>query len=189
MPIQVIAGCMWSGKTEELDRRLRRFQLAKRPIFLFEPETNIRKERKGKFKATAISCPLQLMNGKNWAKINGAADCGGVIAFDEAQFFHTQDDIENLLGVVKTLSGRFAAVIVAGLDTDFLHRPFGAMPYMMAVADEITKLAAICVKCGVDATYTQRLINSKPAPQNSPLILIGDSESYEPRCRNCFEIS
>ncbi len=190
--LHAIVGCMWSGKTEELYRRLLRFVLAKNNVVIFEPRTNTRKVRSMhvlKTKAaTEMPAPVGIAHPKEiltaHKRLVNEAD---VIAVDEAQFFHSEKDVADLLDVVEQL-GKTKVVFVAGLDTDFLHRPFGAVPHVLAVADHVTKLSAVCMKCGADATYTQRLVNGAPASADSPLILVGDMSSYEPRCRKCFRI-
>ncbi|MBI2075590.1 MAG: thymidine kinase [Candidatus Harrisonbacteria bacterium] len=190
--LHAIVGCMWSGKTEELYRRLLRFVLAKSNVVIFEPKANTRKVRslhvlKTKA-ATAMPAPISIMHPKEILTAHKRlVSRAEVIAIDEAQFFHAEHDIAELLRVVETLA-KTKAVFVAGLDTDFLHRPFGAVPHVLAVADHVTKLSAVCMQCGADATYTQRLVNGAPASADSPLILIGDTSSYEPRCRKCFRI-
>lgn len=190
--LHAIVGCMWSGKTEELYRRLLRFVLAKNNVVIFEPKTNTRKVRslhilKTKA-ATQMPAPVAIAGPKEilttHKRLVASAD---VIAIDEAQFFHTEKDIAELLRVTEMLA-KTKAVFVAGLDTDFLHRPFGAVPHVLAVADHITKLTAVCAQCGADATHTQRLVAGAPASADSPLILVGDTSSYEPRCRKCFRV-
>ncbi|MDO8584947.1 MAG: thymidine kinase [bacterium] len=190
--LHAIVGCMWSGKTEELYRRLLRFVLAKNNVVIFEPKANTRKVRsihafQNKAKAKmpepiAITHPKEILTAHK--RLVNRAD---VIAIDEAQFFHAEKDVADLLRVVEEL-GKTKVVFVAGLDTDFLHRPFGAVPHVLAVADHVTKLSAVCMQCGGDATYTQRLVSGVPASADSPLILVGDMSSYEPRCRKCFKI-
>jgi thymidine kinase len=196
MPVQVIAGCMFSGKTNELCRRIIRFLLAKKKVAIFSPKCDTRKTRsvsgllrKSLPENVKISIPetigvrsptdiLRALRKKR--KIE-------VVAIDEAQFFSKRQSQRFLDFLTRTQKGRI--IIVAGLDTDFLHRPFGVMPAVLAVADEIVKLTAVCEKCGNDrASYTQRLINGRPASSNSPIVLIGDKESYEPRCEKCFEV-
>lgn len=183
---------MWSGKTEELYRRLLRFVLAKNKVVIFEPKTNTRKVRSLHVlqtkAATVMPKPVYVAHPKEiliaHKRLVNKAD---VVAIDEAQFFHSERDIAEFLHVIETLA-KTKIVFVSGLDTDFLHRPFGAVPHALAVADHVTKLTAVCAQCGADATYTQRLVNGAPASADSPLILVGDTSSYEPRCRKCFKI-
>jgi thymidine kinase len=106
-----------------------------------------------------------------------------VVAIDEAQFFD-----EGLIGVCDILASSGVRVIVAGLDTNFRAEPFGPMPMLLALAEDVTKLNAICIKCGAPASRTQRLVNGKPAKYDDPVVMIGASESYEARCRRCHEV-
>lgn len=180
--LEVIAGCMSSGKSEELIRRLKRATIAKQKVLVFKPEIDNRGEKTaissrdgGLFEATPISCPSDVFD--YWQD-----DCQ-VVAFDEAQFFTTQ-----IMEVAEQLLGRGARVLIAGLDTDFRGEPFGAMPQLMAMADSVTKLTAVCVCCGEPAIRTQRLIDGQPASFDSPRIVVGGDEMYEARCRKCHQV-
>jgi thymidine kinase len=175
--IEVITGCMFSGKSEELIRRLKRAQIAKLQVQVFKPIIDTRyssievvSHTGEKIKAEAISNSKEILN-----KISDGVN---VIGIDEAQFY----DME-IIDVVRGISRKGVRVILAGLDMDFKGEPFGPMGNLLAIADEVTKLHAICMVCGEDATMTQRLINGKPAKYTDPVVMIGASESYEARCK------
>lgn len=171
--IEVICGSMFSGKTEELIRRLRRVQIARLKVEIFKPKTDTR------FDDTAVvshdANSIQSTPVDNSSSILLLGSDIQVVGIDEAQFF---DD--GLPGVCTTLANRGIRVIVAGLDMDFKGLPFGPMPALMAIADSITKVHAVCVKCGAQALYSYRI-----APGEGT-ILLGEKESYEPRCRACY---
>jgi len=175
--IEVITGCMFSGKSEELIRRLRRCKIAKLKTLVFKPLVDTRSEAEiishsgQKF----IAIPVHNSSIILFDIIDSTID---IVGIDEAQFFD-----ENLEEVVKKIAYDGKKVIIAGLDMDFRGEPFGPMPNLMAIADEVLKLHAICAVCGDDATMTQRLINGKPASWHDPIILIGAEEKYEARCR------
>ncbi|MDG4657639.1 thymidine kinase [Ectobacillus antri] len=180
--IEVICGSMFSGKSEELIRRVRRTQFAKQTAVVFKPgidtrysEEDVVSHNGAKVTATPVSSSLQILH-----HVTEEMD---VIAIDEVQFF--DDDI---VEVVQTLANRGYRVIVAGLDQDFRGVPFGQVPALMAIAEHVTKLQAVCSSCGAPASRTQRLIDGKPAGFHEPVILVGASESYEPRCRHCHEV-
>lgn len=188
MPLHVITGCMFSGKTEELCRVLKRFAFAKKQVRIFIPERDTRKVRSIDEllpSSRRISKPIRVKSPLEILKFIRKRD--KVVAIDEIQFWHTEEEIKEFKELLSRLR-KTKIILVSGLDTDFRHEPFGVMPYLLAVADKVTKLTAVCVKCGSEATYTQRLINDKPAPSNSPLILIGDRDSYVPRCGKCYEL-
>ncbi len=175
--IEVITGSMFSGKSEELIRRLKRAKIAKQKVQVFKPSIDYRysivevvSHTGEKIEAIPIGSAKELFE-----KVDGDTDVVGV---DEAQFFG--DDI---IDTLKQLINRGKRVVVAGLDMDFRGEPFGPMPRIMAIADDILKLHAICTVCGEDAMLTQRLINGEPASYNDPIVLIGASETYEARCR------
>jgi len=174
--IEVITGCMFSGKTEELIRELRCFQIAKLQIIVFKPnmgaELEIISHDGEKFKAFPIKNPYNIM-----------AFDSDVVGIDDGQFFG-----EELVEVVKKIAYNGKRVIIAGLDMDFRGEPFGPMPQIMAIADDVLKLHAVCAVCGQDATMTQRLINGKPAKYDDPVIIIGAEEKYEARCRDHHEV-
>lgn len=178
--IEVICGPMFAGKSEELLRRINRFQYAEISYVLFKPTTDTRtkkevKSRDGRaLEAIEIKSPNDILEylSKNKHTQYDA------IAIEEGQFFD-----KSLGEVCNTLANQGYAVYVAGLDLDFRGNPFESMAYVLAYADHVTKLTAICTVCGAEANRTQRMINGKPASINDPLVLIGDQESYEARCR------
>jgi thymidine kinase len=171
--IEVICGPMFSGKTEELLRRLRRARIANITMAIFKPvidnrysELNIVSHDDNFYPSLLVSTASDILNNKGDAQ---------VIAFDEAQFFD-----ESLPSVAGQLARDGIRVIASGLDMDFKGNPFGFMPQLMAIADHVTKLSAICVICGADATYSYR----KSGHSNQ--IMIGAKDIYEPRCRQCY---
>ncbi len=181
--VHVICGCMFCGKTDEMLRLLRRFSIAGRRVVLIKPRLDTRTDE-----ATVVSRSgahhraATVDDSRGIDAVVGDAD---IVAIEEGQFF---DDA--LPDVVSRLADAGKQVIVTGLDTDFRGIPFGAMPRLMALADQVTKLTAICMVCGEPATRTQRLIDGEPAPADSPLIVIGGmgDEKYEARCRQHHEV-
>lgn len=172
--IEVVCGSMFSGKTEELIRRLRRAQLANQRVEIFKPmiDTRYSEVEIVSHNANAIrSTPVE--NSQNILLLveQGAE----VVGIDEAQFF----DLE-LVNVCQKLASRGTRVIIAGLDMDYLGNPFGPMPQLMAVAEYVTKVQAICMVCGDLASHSFRKVSQ------SEKVLLGEKESYEPRCRSCF---
>lgn len=180
--IEVICGVMFSGKSEELIRRIKRAIIAKQKVQVFKPDIDNRYDplainSHSGFKIEAITI-------KQTANLTDMIDEDtDVVAIDEIQFFH-----EDIISQIEDLAKQGKRVILAGLDLDFKGEPFGLMPQIMCIAEYVDKLHAICVKCCSPATRTQRLINSKPAHYHDPIILVGASESYEPRCRDCHII-
>ena len=172
--IEVICGTMFSGKTEELIRRLRRAQIAKMSTTIFKPLFDTRYSDTQIVSHNQMKMDSRLV--KSSAEILPLSQDSKVVGIDEAQFFD-----HDLLPICKELASNGARVIVAGLDTDYRGLPFGPMPELMCEADYLDKLRAICVKCGNPATYTQR------RTKDSEQILIGETDIYEARCRNCFE--
>lgn len=171
--IEVICGSMFSGKTEELIRRLRRAQFAKQQVEIFKPRIDVRysEEDVVSHDSHAIrSTPVD--NSGNILLLTGEVD---VVGIDEAQFFDA-----NIVDVCKKLADSGVRVIVAGLDMDFQGNPFGAMPQLMAIAEYVTKVHAICVRCGNLAQHSHRLT------ANDKLVMLGEQETYEPICRHCF---
>ena len=175
--IELICGSMFSGKTEELIRRVRRAQIARLTVQVFKPGIDVRYHA-GRVTShngqdyDAVPCERAAEILVHW---NPEAT---VVAVDEAQFFDAE-----IVDVAQQLASREVRVIIAGLDLDFRGEPFGPMPILMAQAEDVTKLHAICVVCGEDASRTQRLVNGEPAHYDDPLIVLGASEQYEPRCR------
>ena len=173
---------MFSGKSEELIRRIRRTQFAKQNAIVFKPcidnrysEEDVVSHNGLKVKAVPVSASKDIFD-----HITEEMD---VIAIDEVQFFDG-----DIVEVVQVLANRGYRVIVAGLDQDFRGLPFGQVPQLMAIAEHVTKLQAVCSVCGSPASRTQRLINEEPASFDDPIILVGASESYEPRCRHCHAV-
>jgi thymidine kinase len=180
--IEVICGSMFCGKTEELIRRARRAVIAKQQVQVFKPNIDNRYsiEHVTSHNGQNIEAvPLQRSN----EILKELLPTTTVIAIDEVQFFDPE-----IVDVVNFLAEKGIRVIVAGLDTDFRAEPFGCMPQLMSIAEEVTKLHAICVVCGEEACRTQRLVNGKPARYDDPIILVGASEAYEARCRKHHEV-
>jgi thymidine kinase len=172
--IEVIAGCMFSGKTEELIRRMRRAQIARQPIAIFKPRIDNRYSADHIVSHSELKLESTVV--ENSAEILKQATNAQVIGIDEAQFF----DI-GLIDVAEKLANAGKRVIIAGLDQDYRGKPFEPMPQLLAVAEYITKTLAICVVCGNPADRTQR---TTPASER---VLVGAKDSYEARCRRCFE--
>ena len=171
--IEVICGSMFSGKTEELIRRLRRAQFAHQQIAIFKPvidtrysEVEVVSHDSKSIVAVPVKSPAEMLEIGQGVK---------VVGIDEAQFF---DD--SIIEVARYLANHGIRVIIAGLDTDFLGQPFGPIPKLMAIAEDVQKVHAICVKCGNLANHSHRLAKSKD------LVLLGETDSYEPLCRDCY---
>jgi thymidine kinase len=179
--IEVIAGVMFSGKSEELIRRVRRAIIARKRVQVFK--SHLDERYAGIYSvSTHDGRTVEATPADNAAQIAVRIDpMANVIAIDEAQFLD-----EGIVPLVTSLAGRGRRVILAGTDTDFRGEPFGPMPALMAVAEVVDKLHAICVLCGGPASRNQRLIGGQPAPYDSPTIMVGSAESYEARCRMCF---
>ena len=171
--IEVICGSMFSGKTEELLRRLKRARFAKLEIIVFKPRIDTRYDRESIVSHNANNISSKVV--ESTSEILESVNEENVVAIDEAQFF-----TENLVEVCNALANQGKRVIVAGLDMDFLGKPFGVMPKILAIAENITKLHAICVDCGSIANYSFRLT------KNQQLIELGQKNEYKPLCRNCF---
>lgn len=171
--IEVVCGSMFSGKTEELIRRLKRAQIAKLKVEIFKPEIDTRYHENDvvSHEGTTITSTPVPVSG-NILLLTGDVD---VVGIDEAQFF--DDDIVN---VCTQLANSGVRVIVAGLDMDYLGKPFGVMPQLMAIAEFVTKVHAICVECGHIANHSYRFSDS------SKLVLLGETDSYKPLCRECY---
>lgn len=180
--VEVICGSMFCGKTEELIRRVRRASIARQQVQVFKPHIDdrysiqhITSHTGQNIDAVPIHVPAdvqsQLQPGTN------------VIAIDEVQFFDS-----NIIAIVTNLANRGLRVILAGLDTDFRGEPFGPIPQLMSIAEEVTKLHAICVVCGEAACRTQRLVNGEPAHYHDPIIMVGAAERYEARCRKHHDV-
>ena len=172
--IEVICGSMFSGKTEELIRRLRRAQIAKLNVEIFKPKTDTRYDETAVVSHDSNSISSTPVESSSAILLLGANT--QVVGIDEAQFFD-----EELPDVCTQLANKGIRVIIAGLDMDFLGKPFGPMPALMAIADDVSKVHAICLQCGGPAMYSYRTVTSESQ------ILLGEKDSYEPRCRACFE--
>ena len=181
--VHVICGCMFCGKTDEMLRLLRRFSIAGRRVLLVKPRLDTRTDADRVFSRSGAQHEAVTVDDSS--QIEAAAGEADIVAIEEGQFFD-----EGLPDVVERLASAGKQVIVTGLDRDFRGIPFGAMPRLMALADQVTKLTAICVLCGEPATRTQRLIGGQPASADSPLIVIGGlgDETYEARCRLHHEV-
>ncbi|MCL6571906.1 MAG: thymidine kinase [Bacillus sp. (in: Bacteria)] len=180
--VEVICGSMFSGKSEELIRRVRRAQFAKQKIAVFKPKMDNRYHDQAvvshdgtSFHAKPISHSIEIFH-------HVETDVE-IIAIDEVQFFD-----EGIVRVVQELADRGHRVICAGLDMDFRGEPFAQMPALLAIAESVTKLQAVCSVCGSPSSRTQRLIDGNPASYHDPVILVGASEAYEPRCRHHHEV-
>ncbi|MDO8550063.1 MAG: thymidine kinase [Ignavibacteria bacterium] len=173
--IEVIAGCMFSGKTEELIRRLRRAQIAKQNVKIFKPKIDTRFSKNSIISHSEQSLPSILIDDIN--EVNESAKDAKVIGIDEAQFFSS-----DIVNICNTLANNGKRVIVAGLDQDYRGIPFEPMPQLLAIAEYITKTLAICVVCGNPADKTQRKTSS------SERVVVGASDIYEARCRKCHYI-
>ncbi len=181
--IECICGSMFSGKSEELLRRIKRGVIAKQKVLLFKPSIDNRYEEN----------MVSTHNGNSYESVN--IDKAeqiydyiidkkyDIIGIDEVQFFD-----EKIVEVINKLADDGIRVIVAGLDMDFKAEPFHPMPEIIAVSEMVTKLHAVCNKCGKEASRSQRLIDGEPARYDDPIVVIGASESYEARCRHCHEI-
>lgn len=180
--VELVCGSMFSGKTEELIRRVKRAQIARQKVQVFKPQLD---DRYGKetvsshdgleVAAVPVSSAQALL-----AQVDPDTT---VVAIDEVQFFDWQ-----IAEAAQKLASAGKRVIMAGLDMDFRGEPFGPMPLLMAQAEKVDKLNAICVICGAEASRTQRLINGQPASYDDPIILVGASEVYEARCRACHQV-
>jgi thymidine kinase len=180
--IEVICGSMFSGKTDELIRRLVRATIAKQKVQVFKPAIDVRYAAE---KVTShAGSNFDAVPVQNAAEIRAKLDADTtVVGVDEAQFFDPA-----VVEVVQELAARGVRVLVAGLDTDFRGEPFGPMPTLMSMAEDVDKLHAICMVCGDDASRTQRLVNGKPARYDDPVVIVGASEMYEARCRLHHEV-
>lgn len=180
--IELVCGSMFSGKTEELIRLTRRAVIAKQRVQVFKPAIDTRYNAEKvtshnglDIEATPVSSSAEILPALEPATT--------VVAIDEVQFFD-----EEIVGVCEALAEQGRRVICAGLDMDFRGVPFGPMPALLARAEKVTKLHAICVVCGEEASRTQRLIEGRPAAIDDPVVLVGAAEVYEARCRQCHAV-
>lgn len=180
--IEVVCGSMFSGKSEELIRRVKRAKIARQTVQVFKPgiddryhETAVVSHSGDQTDAVPVRSVEEILNS-----ILPETE---VIAIDEVQFFD-----HKVVALCQDMADRGKRVIVAGLDQDFRGEPFGPTPQLLAIAEYVTKLQAICSVCGSPASRNQRLINGKPAGSDDPVILVGAAEAYEARCRHCHEV-
>ena len=180
--VEVICGSMFSGKTDELIRRLRRATIARQHVQVFKPAIDIRYavEKVSSHAGSDFAAIPIVKAAEIYERLDKQAT---VVAIDEAQFF---DD--EIIQVVEKLADQKIRVIVAGLDTDFRGEPFGPMPELMARAEHVDKLQAICMVCGEPASRTQRLVNGNPARFHDPVVIVGAAEMYEARCRTHHKV-
>lgn len=180
--IEVISGCMFAGKTEELIRRIKILQYAKKNIVVIKPTIDDRYSEDEI--ASHSGYRVKSINANNALDIlKHIKKNTEVVAIDEVQFFN-----EDIIDVMEYLADKGIRVMAAGLDRDFRGEPFGVMPELITRAEFVTKLNAVCVKCGAPATRTQRLVNGEPASYKDPIVLVGASEAYEARCRHCHKV-
>lgn len=180
--VEVISGCMFAGKTEELIRRIKVLEFAKKNVLVFKPAIDNRYSDT-KVVSHAGSSTESIVVSDARSILDFIREDTDVVAIDEVQFFDPE-----ILMVVDYLAKKGIRVMAAGLDTDFRAEPFGVMPQLITQAEFITKLTAVCVKCGAPATRTQRIVNGNPARFTDPIIMVGAAESYEARCRHCHEV-
>jgi thymidine kinase len=175
--LEVVCGSMFCGKTEELIRRLRRAVIARQNVQVFKPAIDRRyAEEKVASHAGMVFDAIPVKNSAE--VLTNLLPDTTVVGIDEAQFFDN-----GIIEIVNDLANRGIRVIAAGLDQDFRGEPFGCMPVLMAKAERVDKLHAICMVCGESATRTQRLVNGQPANYNDPVVIVGAAEMYEARCR------
>jgi thymidine kinase len=181
--IEVVVGPMFSGKSEELIRRINRSLIARQRVLVFKPQLDDRYHRtevSSHDGRRALAIPV-----RDSAELRAylSDPLPDVLAVDEAQFFD-----RGLVGLVLEMANKGVRVICAGLDMDFRGEPFGVIPDLLTRAEYVEKLCAVCAVCGAPATRTQRFVNGKPARYDDPVILVGASEAYEPRCRKCHTV-
>jgi len=180
--IEVICGSMFSGKTEELIRRVRRARIAKQNVQVFKPAIDTRYTVESVTSHNGLGVEAVPVQSAEEIERQIRSDTT-VVAIDEVQFFGWE-----VTELCHRLADQGIRVICAGLDMDFRGEPFGPMPVLLAQAESVEKLQAICVMCGQPASRTQRLIDGQPAAYDDPIILVGGSESYEARCRKCHQV-
>jgi thymidine kinase len=180
--IEVICGPMFAGKSEELIRRIKRLEYAKKKTLVFKPSIDVRYSSNEvvshsnlKTKSIAIKESKEILDYVDSATF--------AIAVDEVQFLDKE-----IIYLAQKLALKGIRVILGGLDTDFRGEPFPITASLMTIAEDVLKLTAICVVCGAPATKTQRIINGKPAHYSDPIIKVGAAEAYEPRCRHCHQV-
>lgn len=181
--IEVICGCMFAGKTEELIRRINVLSYAKKEIVVFKPKIDNRYSDSEIISHSGAHVPCLVVKKAQdiLKKVKPEVE---VVAIDEVQFFD-----EDIIEVCEYLADKGLRVMVAGLDKDFRGESFGVMPELLTRAEFVTKLTAVCAKCGAPATRTQRLVNGRPADFEDPIVLVGAKDHYEPRCRHCHQVN
>jgi len=180
--VELICGSMFSGKTEELIRRLRRAVIARQKVQVYKPLIDTRYHEEQVTSHNGLGFEAKPIGSAKEILTDLAPDTT-VVAIDEVQFFDPE-----IIDVCDALAEQGKRVICAGLDTDFRGVPFGPIPDLMARAEMVDKLHAICVVCGEEASRTQRLIDGRPARADDPVVLVGAAEVYEARCRQCHEV-
>jgi len=180
--LEIVCGSMFSGKTEELIRRLRRAEIAKQKVQVFKPKLDDRYDVERVTSHNGLHVLAQPVARARDILALTEPDTA-VVGIDEIQFFDRE-----IADVCQELAETGKRVIAAGLDMDFRGEPFGSMPLLMAQAERVRKLQAICVVCGDEASRTQRLVNGEPAAYDDPVIVVGASETYEARCRACHQV-
>jgi thymidine kinase len=182
--IEVICGCMYSGKTEELIRRMRQVQIARQPFHIFSPRMDT---RYGLHQvASHVGTTQEAIPISSISEVPRHMGQAQVVAVDELHFL--EDTPERVVATCQMLADQGLRVVVAGLDQDYRAQPFPTMAALMAVAEHVDKLYAICVRCGAYATRSQRLIDGHPAPADAPTLVVGGLEMYEARCRACHTV-
>lgn len=181
--LELITGVMFSGKSSELIRRVERAMIAKQQVLVFKPAIDNRYSQEEIATHNGKQIKAQIVNDTKEMKDIIKKKSPDVIAIDEGQFFS-----DSLIDFTEELVADGYRVIIAGLDTDFAGRGFAPIPELMARAEYISKLKAVCVKCSNPATRTQRIINGEPASIDDPIVVVGAEEKYEARCRFCHEV-
>lgn len=182
--IEVICGCMFSGKTEELIRRVNHVQIARQRLVAFTPRRDTRYKIGNLVSHNGLSVEAHIIESVR--EIPDHLDDGvQVVALDELHFL--EDTADEVMAAIQSLADQGLRVLIAGLDQDYRAAPFPAMARLMAVAEQVDKLYAICVRCGSYATRSQRLIDGRAAPADAPTIVVGGLDLYEARCRACYE--
>lgn len=180
--ITVVCGSMYAGKSEELIRLARRALYAKKSVQVFKPSVDNRYDQT--MVVTHMGVKHEAVPVRGVTELRASIEAGtDVVCIEEAQFFDN-----SLIDLCVDLADIGVEVICAGLDQDFRRQPFGPMPNLLAIADEVIKLRAICMNCGAPASHTYRMVDGKPARWDDPIVMIGATESYEARCRNCHRI-
>jgi thymidine kinase len=178
--LEVVCGPMFSGKSEEMIRRLRRAEIAGQRVIVFKPQIDDRYDVVDVVSHAGVR--MRAVPVGSVADVLARAEGYDVVGIDEVQFFET-----SVVAAALALADRGVRVICAGLDQDFRRRPFGPMPELLAHSEFVDKLQAVCHRCGGPATTTQRLVDGKPAPYSGETIVVGELDSYEARCRGCHE--